>query len=74
MMLPEQWAYVAQERMNDFQKEARGQQLLAALPPLPSRWRQWTGSTLVWSGTWLLRWGERMAQCECREESVSLAG
>ena len=71
-MLPQQWESVAQERMRDFQKEAHQQSLLAQLPQTPSRWRRWAGSSLVWVGSWLMRWGERMAQHECRK-SVSVA-
>jgi hypothetical protein len=78
MMLPQDWEGVARERMRSWEKEMQQQQLLAQLTPQPSRWRRWTGSGLVWIGTWLLRWGERMAQRECREnvaqERVALAG
>ena len=67
MMLPQQWEGVAQERMRDWEKEARQQKLLAELPQEPSLWRRWTGSVMVWIGRELLRWGERMAQRECQE-------
>jgi hypothetical protein len=50
----------------------RYQKLLAELPPKPSPWRQWTGSGMVWTGQWLMRWGERMAQREC-QENLSIA-
>ena len=73
MMLPQQWEQVAEERMADWKREARYQQVLAQLPAAPSRWRQWTGGMMVWCGTWLLRWGERMARRECAE-GVSVTG
>jgi hypothetical protein len=72
MMLPEQWENVAQERLRDWEKEIQQRQLLAQLPSTPAPWRRWTGSIMVWSGTWLLRFGERMARCECPER-VSVA-
>ena len=72
MMLPQQWEGVAQERLRSWEKEMNHRQLLAQLPQEPSRWRQFTGGTMVWIGTWLLRWGERMAQHECQEK-VSVA-
>jgi hypothetical protein len=59
--------------MCDWEKEMHNQRLLAQLPAEPSLWRRWTGSGMVWAGTWLLRWGERMAQREC-QESISVAG
>ena len=73
MMMPEQWEGVAQERLRDWEKEVCHQQLLLQLPQEPARWRRWTGSSMVWAGTWILRWGERMAQREC-QESVQVAG
>jgi hypothetical protein len=73
MLLPQEWEGVAKERMRSWEKEIQQQQLLAEVAQEPSRWRRWTGSGLVWIGTWLLRWGERMAQREC-QESISVAG
>lgn len=72
MMLPQQWEGVAQERMRDWEKERRQMALLATIPQEPGPWRRWTGSGMVWLGTCLLRWGERVAQCEC-QESVTVA-
>lgn len=76
MMLPQQWEIVAQERMRSWEKEMHYRQLLAELPREPARWQRWTGSTLVWTGTWLMRLGERVAQRECQEKAsgVSIAG
>lgn len=73
MMLPQDWERVAQERMRDYEREARHQQLLAQLPPQPSPVQQWTGRAMVWLGAWLVRWGERMARRKCAE-SVSVTG
>ena len=76
MLLPQQWEGVAQERMLSWEKEMKYRQLLAELPQEPPRWRRWTGGGMVWVGRWLLRWGERMVQCECTEgvtESISVA-
>jgi len=72
MNLPQQWEDVAQERVKEWEKEVRHQKLLSQLPQEPSLWRRWTGSGMVWVGTWLMRSGERMAHCEC-QECVSLA-
>ncbi len=78
MFLPQDWEGVAQERMRSWEKEMQQRQLLAELAQEPPSWRRWTGGGLVWIGTGLLRWGERMAQHECPEniaqESVSVAG
>ncbi len=71
MMVPQQWEGIAQERMRSWEKEMQYQQLLAQLPPTPSIWRRWTGGGMVWIGTWLLRWGERMARRQC-QESISI--
>lgn len=67
MMMPEQWESLAQERQRDWEKEMRHQQLLLQLPQEAARWQRWTGSGMVWVGTSILRWGERMAQRECQE-------
>jgi hypothetical protein len=72
MMVPQQWEGVLQDRIRSWEKEMRYQKLLAELPPKPSPWRQWTGSGMVWTGQWLMRWGERMAQREC-QENLSIA-
>lgn len=73
MMMPHDLEGVAQERLRDWDKEIHQHQTLAQLPQEPARWRRWTGGSLVWTGTWLLRWGERMAAREC-QESVTVAG
>lgn len=73
MMFPQDWERVAQERMNDYHREARQQQLLAQIVPEPSPLQRWTGRGMVWLGAWLVRLGERMARCECPER-VSVAG
>jgi hypothetical protein len=73
MMVPQQWEDVAQERVRDWEKEMQHRQLLAQVPPTPAPWRRWMGRVMVWLGTWLLRFGERMARRECAE-CVSVAG
>lgn len=72
MNLPQQWEDVARDRVKEWEKEVRQQKLLSELPQHPPLWRRWTGNGMVWAGTWLLRSGERMAECKC-QESVSLA-
>lgn len=71
-MMPHDMERIHQERMREWAKEMRYQQLAAQLPQEPSRWRRWTGNMMVWFGSRLLRWGEHVAQPECRQE-VSLA-
>ena len=73
MMVPQQWEDVAQDRLRDWEKEVQYRQLLAQLPATPAPWQRWMGRAMVWSGTWLLRLGERMARREC-PESVTVAG
>lgn len=68
MLLPQDWEGVAHERSLSWEKEIRYQHLLAQLPSRPSFWRRWTGGGMVRAGTILMRWGERMAQCERRQE------
>jgi hypothetical protein len=68
MLMPQDWEGVARERTLSWEKEIRERQLLAQLPSRPSHWRRWTGGGLVRVGTMLMRWGERMAQRECRQE------
>ena len=72
MNFPQQWEGVAEERAKEWEKEIRYQKLLSELPQEPSLWRRWTGSGMVWVGTWLLHSGERVAQRKC-QEGVSLA-
>lgn len=73
MMFPQDWERVAQARMDDYQREARKQQLLAQIPSTPSPLQQWAGRGMVWVGAWLVRLGERMARRECAE-GVSVTG
>jgi hypothetical protein len=68
MLMPQDWEGVAHERQILWEKEIRYRTLLAQFPSRPSFWRQWTGGGLVRVGTMLMHWGERMAQCECRQE------
>ena len=73
MMLREDWAGVARDRMQAWEAEIRHQQLLRQIPHRPPRWRRWTGGSLVWVGRWLVRWGEWVTEPECRQE-VSVVG
>lgn len=78
MLLPQEWEGVARERMRSWENEMQQMQLLAQLPGEPPRWRRWTGGGMVRIGTWLMCWGERLAQRECRQgvpvADVSVAG
>ncbi len=73
MMMLQDWEGVAQERARSWEKEIQQRQLLAQLPRQPAAWRLWTGSILVWLGTWLMRWGSRVTPNECRQ-GVSVTG
>jgi hypothetical protein len=66
-MLPHNYEAVAQERMRSWEEEIHQRQLLAQLPRQPAAWRLWTGGSLVWLGTWLMRWGARVTPRECRQ-------
>ena len=72
-MLPQNSEGVAQERMRTWEKELRHQRLLTQIPRKPPAWQRWTGGRMVWIGAWLMCWGERMAQRECRQ-GISVAG
>ena len=73
MMSPQDMEGVVQERISSWEREAYYRQLLLQLPQEPPRWRRWAGSGMVWAGTWIMRWGERMTQREC-QECVSTVG
>jgi hypothetical protein len=72
-MLPHQLERIAQDRMHAWEKEIRYQQLLTQIPREAPRWRRWMGDGMVWLGTWLMCWGERMVQRRCTQ-GVSVAG
>jgi hypothetical protein len=57
MMLPQDWERVAQERIRSWEQEIHQRALLA----------RWTGGSLVWLGTWLMRWGARVTPQEQRQ-------
>lgn len=69
-MLPEQWEAIAADRRHDWEKESKLQRILAQIPKRPSRWRRGMGRIMVWVGSGLMRWGERLAARKC-QESVS---
>jgi hypothetical protein len=64
-MLPTEIIALAEARREEFEKELRLQNQLAQLPQPPARWRQWTGSGLMWAGARLVNWGEGVAMTDC---------
>ena len=65
MMLPTELVALAEARRDAFEQEMRLRRQLSELPPVPMRWRQWTGESMMWAGAKLVRWGEGVAMVAC---------
>jgi hypothetical protein len=64
MMLPTEVMALAEARREAFEREIRLQAQLVQLPQRTARWRQWTGSGLMWAGARLVNWGEGVAMMD----------
>lgn len=71
MSLPQDLEGVAQEKLRAWEKEIKQRQLLQQLPQKPPRWHSWTGSMLLWLGSQLTHFGERLTRRE-RQEQVQV--
>lgn len=61
MLMPDELVALAEWRREALEREIRMRHLLSQAPRPPARWRQWTGSSLIWAGARLVQWGEGMA-------------
>ncbi len=73
MLLPDDWVAIAEARRQEFEREAKVNFLLAQVPRTPARWQRWTGSSLMWTGARLVRWGEGLAAAAC-DQGVEAVG